>query len=73
MLEKNLKKKIRKACKFLEVWVCNLSILSTTSIIETCHAFVLSELDSLREESGSVSYKVGFLREFEVAKKSSQI
>ena len=31
--------------------VHNLSILLATSIIETCHAFVLSELDSLKERS----------------------
>ena len=34
------------------------------------HAFAISELDSLREESGSVSYRVGFLGEFKVAKRA---
>ena len=32
-------KKKEKVCKFWEIWVCNLCILSTSSIIETCHAF----------------------------------
>ena len=61
------RRNIRRASKSL---VRNLSILLATSIIETCHAFMLSELDSLREESGSVSYRVGFLGEFEVAKRA---
>ena len=40
------------------------------SLKHSYHAFAISELDSPREESGSVSYRVGFLGEFEVAKRA---
>ena len=53
----------------MEIWVCNLCILSTSYIMKHVMLFAaISELDSLREESGSVSYRVGFLGEFEVGK-----
>ena len=49
MTSRSVAENIRRASKSLEVWVRNLSILLATSIIETGHAFVLSELDSLRK------------------------
>ena len=65
-------KKIRKACKSLAVYRCTTSAFSQQllSSKHSYHAFAISELDSLREESGSVSYRVGFLGEFEVAKRA---
>ena len=66
MTSRSVEENVRRASKSLEVWVCNLSILLATSIIETCHLWFQNWIVS--EKGLDQLAIIEELREFEVAK-----